>query len=109
MRLRKHLRRIEKNRIKVGKLSVTGEATLATATITTGTITTLAGTTAGIDIINASKNLNVSGILLVDSVLQVPVNATTPATGNEGSFYVSGDATYFFFYINGTYKSGALV
>ncbi len=69
--------------------------TATTLTATAGTITTLGGTTAGIDIVNASKALNVSGLatatnLTVNTVLKLPGAAYKTSGMDYGVIYFTG-------------------
>ena len=75
--------------------SVTATALTATA----GTVTTLAGTTAGIDTVNASKALNVSGLgtatnLTVNTALKLPAAAYKTSGMDYGVFYFTGVTIY---------------
>jgi len=91
--------------------SVTATALTATA----GTVVTLDGTTAGIDTVNASKALNVSGLatavnLTINTIFKVPTSPIHAASGLEagdyGTFYFSGD--YIFVAKSGSWCSGVL-
>ena len=91
--------------------SVTATALSATA----GTITTLDGTTAGIDTVNASKAVNVSGLatatnLTVNTMFLVPTSPIHAASGllpaDYGTIYFSG--THIYVAKSGTWVSGVL-
>lgn len=95
----------------IDSASVTATALTATA----GTIVTLGGTTAGIDTVNASKALNVSGLgtatnLTVNTVLKLPTSPIHEASGllpaDYGTFYFSG--LCIFVAKSGTWVSGTL-
>jgi len=90
-----------------------------TATVlsaTTGTVVTLAGTTAGIDTVNASKATNVSGTLTavnatINTLFKLPKTepiAEAALTGADyyGAFYFSGLCLYVA--KSGTWVSGTL-
>lgn len=87
--------------------SVTATALTATA----GTVTTLAGTTAGIDTVNASKALNISGLatatnLTINTQLKPPRAAYKSSGMAYGVFYYTG--AYIYVSRSGVWESGAL-
>ncbi len=79
---------------------VSPSVTAAVLVATAGTIVTLDGTTAGIDTVNASKALNVSGLatatnLTVNTALKLPT-AQYKSSGMEyGVFYFTGLSIFF--------------
>ena len=120
MRLRNHHKRIKKANLITSIIdspSVTAvAAVITTLETTTGTIVTLAGTTAGIDTVNASKAMNVSGTLTaknatINAFLTLPTSepiAAAALTGGNyyGAFYFTG--LTLFIAKSGTWISGVL-
>ncbi len=89
--------------------------TAVALTATTGTIVTLDGTTAGIDTVNASKAMNVSGLatatnLTINTMFKVPISPIHAASGllpaDYGTFYFSG--LHIYVAKSGTWVSGVL-
>jgi len=107
---------------KVKKLNLvtniidSASVTAAALTATAGTVTTLQGTTAGIDTVNASKAVNVSGLatvtnLTINTAFKVPLSgvvAEARLSGGDyyGTFWFSG--LHIYVAKSGTYVSGVL-
>ena len=82
-------------RTKIDTAELTADVLMAT----TGTITTLDGTTAGIDVVNASKAINISSTLTIptltiDTKLSIPTSPYKTSGMEYGVFYFTGHRLY---------------
>ena len=91
---------------------IVSPSVIATAlSATAGTITTLDGTTAGIDTVNVSQALNVSGLgtatnITINTVFKPPRAEYKSSGMDYGVFYFTG--TYIFVSKSGAWVSGVL-